>query len=130
MRDFDPEGDGKENPDEAPLAHDGDASTAWETGLYARRADFGGLKQGVGLLIDLGQARRVTGVTILMSKPGANLELRTSDRPAAKADDYSLVAGARDAGAHPPAGSIASRPIRLRLKPDASASGAPSPPEA
>ena len=104
VQDFDPEGDGRENPDETPLAHDGDASTSWETGLYARRADFGGLKQGVGLLIDLGQVRRVTGVSVLMSTPGANLELRTSDQPAKQAGQYSLVASARNAGAHPPAG--------------------------
>jgi hypothetical protein len=107
MRDFDPEGDGRENPDEVPLAHDGDASTAWETGLYARRPDFGGLKQGVGLLIDLGQARRVTGVTVLMTKPGANLELRAADAAAPQANGYTVVAGANNAGAHPPAGQPA-----------------------
>ena len=104
VHDFDPEGDGQENPDETPLAHDGDASTAWETVLYARRADFGGLKQGVGLLVDLGQVRRVTGVTVLMTKPGADLELRTADRSASQVGDYSVVATARNAGAHPAAG--------------------------
>jgi protein kinase-like protein len=104
VRDFDPEGDGRENPDETQLAHDGDASTAWETGLYARRPNFGGLKQGVGLLVDLGEARRVTSVTVLLTKPGANLELRAGDALAGQADGYTVVAGARDAGARPAAG--------------------------
>jgi hypothetical protein len=103
-RDFDPEGDGRENPDEVPLAHDGDASTAWETGLYARRADFGGLKQGVGLLFDLGRPQRVSSVTLLLTKPGANLELRAADAPGRDASGYSTVATAKNAGAHPAAG--------------------------
>jgi hypothetical protein len=110
LRDFDPEGDGRENPDETALAHDGDASTAWETGLYARRPNFGGLKQGVGLLVDLGQVRRVTGITVLFTKPGANLDMRAADTPATAAGGYAVVASARDAGAHPgagqPAGSV------------------------
>jgi hypothetical protein len=114
LRDFDPEGDGRENPDETALAHDGDASTAWETGLYARRPNFGGLKQGVGLLVDLGQVRRVTGITVLFTKPGANLDMRAADTPAGAASGYTVVASARDAGAHPsagqPAGSVVLTP--------------------
>ncbi|MFL6239047.1 MAG: protein kinase family protein [Actinomycetes bacterium] len=105
VRDFDPEGDGRENPDETQLAHDGDASTAWETGLYARRPDFGGLKQGVGLLLDLGSPQRVTSVTVLLTAPGATLELRAADTPAREAAGYSVVATASNAGAHPPAGA-------------------------
>jgi hypothetical protein len=104
LRDFDPEGDGRENPDETQLAHDGDASTAWETGLYAHRPNFGGLKQGVGLLVDLGSVQRVTTVTVLMTKPGATLELRAADTAAAQAAGYSVVATASNAGAHPPQG--------------------------
>jgi putative peptidoglycan lipid II flippase len=103
LRDFDPEGDRRENPDETTLAHDGDASTAWETGLY-RRANFGGLKEGAGLLIDLGTTRRITQVTVLFTKPGANVELRAADTAAEQAAGYTTVARAADAGSHPRAG--------------------------
>lgn len=61
--DLDPQGtDGGENPEDAPLAVDGDAATVWPTSSYAQ--DFGpaGLKTGVGLLLDLGRSRDVRAV--------------------------------------------------------------------
>ena len=52
---FDPEGDGEpENDSDVPLAFDGDPSTAWSTLEYRGSPDFGNLKDGVGLLLDLG----------------------------------------------------------------------------
>jgi hypothetical protein len=107
VRDFDPEGDGSENPDSVGLAVDGDASTAWSTTTYKNRPDLGGLKSGVGLLVDLGRPRPVKSVTVLLSEPGANLELRAGAAPAAGANGYQIVAHASDAGRHPPHGVAA-----------------------
>jgi hypothetical protein len=108
VKDFDPFGDRQENPDQAPYAIDGDSSTSWQTDLYLRRPEFGGLKPGVGLLIDLGRPRVVGGVTALLTKPGASIELRAADSAAISApqqlDPYRVVANARDAGNKPPAG--------------------------
>jgi hypothetical protein len=104
VHDFDPQGDGRENPEQAPLALDGDTSTAWQTATYAGRPDFGGLKSGVGLLVDLGRPRPVSSVTVLLTIPGANLDLRVGAARAADASGYQVVASATDAGAHPPHG--------------------------
>ncbi|MGZ6792844.1 MAG: protein kinase family protein [Mycobacteriales bacterium] len=82
VRDFDPDGDGQENPDQVRNATDGVPATAWATDLY-RTAMFGGLKPGVGLLLDLGKVTDVHRLQVGFSAPGATVELRTSvDAPA------------------------------------------------
>jgi putative peptidoglycan lipid II flippase len=75
--DFDPQGDGSENPSEVPLALDGDPATAWMTNHY-RTADFGGLKDGLGLWIGLGSTRRVASITIRSLTPGWAFQLQSS----------------------------------------------------
>jgi hypothetical protein len=61
---FDPQGDDRvESPKLVGNAYDKDASTYWETNWYSR-ADLGGLKDGVGLVLDLGSDHRVTSVTV------------------------------------------------------------------
>ncbi len=63
--DLDPQGtDGGENPEDAPLAVDGDPQTAWQTSSYEQQFGPGGLKTGVGLVIDLGEPRQVSGVDV------------------------------------------------------------------
>lgn len=53
VRSFDPEGDdGLENDEDAPRVIDDDPSTIWRTSCYSR-SDFGGLKDGVGLIVGL-----------------------------------------------------------------------------
>ncbi|BCJ65490.1 hypothetical protein GCM10009779_18070 [Polymorphospora rubra] len=54
---------------------DGDANTGWDTESYDGRGDFGGLKRGMGILIDLRQPREVTSVQVVLSTPGASAEL-------------------------------------------------------
>ena len=44
-----------------PLAYDGDPSTAWSTLEYRGSPNFGNLKDGVGLLLDLGDRSRCPG---------------------------------------------------------------------
>lgn len=62
---FDPEGDRAERNGEAPRVFDGKASTYWSSEGYAS-ANLGGLKKGVGVRLDLGQARPVSTVTLVL----------------------------------------------------------------
>jgi hypothetical protein len=63
VSDYDPEGDGTENPDEVALVNDGNAATFWSTESYQDR-DVGGLKPGVGLVLDLGSPKLVDRVEV------------------------------------------------------------------
>ncbi|WP_107766171.1 protein kinase family protein [Nocardioides terrigena] len=65
-RDFDPQGtDGQvENSDLVPLALDGNTATSWNTSSYNQQLGPGGLKTGVGLVLDLGRTRGVRQVDI------------------------------------------------------------------
>jgi hypothetical protein len=60
---FDPEGDQQESNSQAARVFDGNPATTWTTELY-RTAQFGNLKKGVGLLLDLGQPTSVHQVTL------------------------------------------------------------------
>jgi len=66
VQDVDPTsdgGDGSEHPDQTQLAIDGNPATAWSTDHYAS-PDFGNLKPGVGLWLDLGSPATVRSITI------------------------------------------------------------------
>jgi hypothetical protein len=64
-RDFDPQGSPpSENPGEAPRAVDGNPATAWSTLTYTQNLGPGGLKTGVGLVLDLGASHSVTEVDL------------------------------------------------------------------
>ncbi|WP_052866237.1 protein kinase family protein [Streptomyces niger] len=64
--DFDPPpgGDGTENPQEATKAADGKADTYWPTRNYYGRSDLGGLKSGVGLVLDLKKVQQVGSIKV------------------------------------------------------------------
>lgn len=57
-----------ENPSSAAQATDGNLSTAWQTSFYIGRPDFGGLKPGTGLLLDMGKSVRLSEVEVLFGK--------------------------------------------------------------
>ncbi|EFQ84552.1 hypothetical protein HMPREF0063_10404 [Aeromicrobium marinum DSM 15272] len=77
--DFDPEGtDGVENPDRVPLAIDGDPETGWTTSTYFRRADLGGIKSGVGLVLDLGGPRDVSSLRLRLGGEPTSLSVLAS----------------------------------------------------
>ncbi len=77
-RAIDPEGDGDERGDTAALAIDGDDDTYWRTERY-RSANFGNLKSGVGLIIDLGGSARLDEVTLGTESEGWSVELYVGD---------------------------------------------------
>ena len=63
--DFDPEGNPPtENPDEVPLAIDGKPGTGWRTLTYRGNPRLGGLKSGVGLVLDLGADHTVGSIDL------------------------------------------------------------------
>jgi hypothetical protein len=73
---FDPEGDGQERNDEAPLAVDGRPSTFWRTEHYS---SF--FKSGVGLVLDMGRRARVERVLVDSPAPGSTGEIQLGDSP-------------------------------------------------
>lgn len=76
---IDPEGrDGGENSADARLAADGSDATAWRTSQYFGSADFAGLKDGVGLVLDLGAQRELTSVEVRVGDAPTSLSVYTS----------------------------------------------------
>ena len=82
-RDFDPQGDDQtENPELVKLAYDGDPATGWRTVRYFGNPQLGGIKRGVGLVLDLGSAQPVRSVVVTLSGNGTNVELRVPKKDA------------------------------------------------
>jgi len=75
---FDPFGDGSENDSGVGAATDGDPATAWRSENY-----FDGdlRKPGVGLVLDLGRSREVTGFRLETPHPGWAFALGVGDDP-------------------------------------------------
>jgi hypothetical protein len=92
---FDPEGTPpEENPELAPLAVDGDKETAWRTVNYKQNFGPAGLKTGVGLVLDLGEAHDVTAVDITVLGGSTGLSLFVSDTAPSSVDGLTAVATA------------------------------------
>jgi hypothetical protein len=90
---FDPQGDGDpDNPGDVALTFDGDTATSWSTYEYRGSPAFGNLKDGVGLLLDLGSAQNVAAVTLTTSAPGATVEIRTGDSADGDLDAFTVAA--------------------------------------
>jgi serine/threonine protein kinase len=94
VTDFDPEGDGQENPARVARTVDSNTATYWQTKTYRDPAPFGGLKTGVGLVLDLGSPQQVGAVTVNFTRPGATVELKASLQKGATAADYTVAATA------------------------------------
>jgi serine/threonine kinase PknH len=73
---YDPEGDGHENDDLAPLAVDGDTTTFWKTEHYH---SFG--KTGVGLVLDAHRVRPVARVVVSTDTAGSSAEIEVGRSP-------------------------------------------------
>lgn len=90
--DFDPEGDPpRENPGQVPLAIDGNPATAWHTLVYRGDPHVGGIKSGVGLVVDLGSDQTVSSVELTLLGSPTELEIHAtppgvSDPPVELAD--------------------------------------------
>lgn len=87
-----PGGDGQENVKDIGKAADGNPATVWPTLTYRRNAEFGNLKNGVGLVFDLGKSTTVNSVTIQTSLPHSALQIRVGDSPDGPLDSYRVIA--------------------------------------
>ncbi|MEU0945900.1 protein kinase family protein [Streptomyces canus] len=77
--DFDPFGDGSEKPADIKKAYDNDISSYWETKFY-EGADFGNLKPGLGIILDLGKVQDIGKVTVtFMGDTSVELRAASSD---------------------------------------------------
>jgi hypothetical protein len=94
-RDFDPLGNGEENPGRVQYAFDGDKNTAWRTVTYYTK-DLG--KPGVGVLFDLGAARSIGAVGLNLVGNGTDLQVLTSNEAGTDPNDFELMAQATEAG--------------------------------
>jgi serine/threonine protein kinase len=66
-----------ESDTNAANAIDGNSSTPWTTHFYDNNPVFGGLQQGSGLLLNMGQTVKLSSVTVTFgSIPGANVEIK------------------------------------------------------
>lgn len=73
-------GGSSDHPEEASLAIDGNASTAWYTQHYAT-SSFGSLRSGSGLVLDLGTAVDVKRLVVQLAVPGTAVTVHAGDDP-------------------------------------------------
>ncbi len=78
---FDPAGDGEENEPRAAQAADGNPATSWNSDRYNTRA-FGGLKPGVGLVLELDRPADVAAITVTSATSGWSAAVYVADQPA------------------------------------------------
>ena len=93
---YDPQGDGQEHDEEVPNATDGNPSTFWETEDYRGSVTFGNLKDGVGIVLDAGEAVRLSSLTVVSDTPGyvAGIEAgSSSDGPFSPVSSSQTVGG-------------------------------------
>jgi eukaryotic-like serine/threonine-protein kinase len=101
---LDPQGDDGENDETAPAAVDADPASAWESSTY-KTADFGGLKDGVGLVVQLAKPALVSTVTVTANGSGGAFEVRTA--PGAGLGGSNVVG----------TGSVTGQPVAVALNP-------------
>ncbi len=70
---------GQENERKASWAIDGDLGTDWVTLGYFNKPDFGGLKEGLGLVLQLDGPKQARTLDVQFSKPGATVSIYGAD---------------------------------------------------
>jgi hypothetical protein len=71
-------GDGVEHNDLLRFLHDGNPQTVWTTEMYTSRT-FGGLKDGVGVIIDLGRSTSISELDVSGASAGWNAAVYVAD---------------------------------------------------
>ena len=101
-QDFDPEtdgGNGEELPELVGNVFDGDPATSWKTMSYKNRPNLGGLKPGVGVILDLGEPRTVTAAELTLTGGATSIELRvpSGEEPSMRTEADWMLVGANEA---------------------------------
>ena len=86
---FDSLPDETEHPEEAQNAFDGNPATTWGTEIYS--SPMHELKDGVGLVFDLGQSQEVSTIRIISPTPGYDVEVLTSEEQGTTLDAYDAL---------------------------------------
>lgn len=94
---FDPQGsDGEENEARVAMAHDGRPQTVWRSDRYNSRA-FGGLKDGVGLALQLERSEGVNRLVVRSTSSRWAASVYLADKPGRRLEDWgSPVASRRE----------------------------------
>ncbi len=88
VTDFDPfASPAEENPDDAPNSIDGDPATSWATVTYRGNPALGGLKPGVGLLLDLGSEKPARSVSVRFKNSPTSFEVYAAPSGVTQAPD-------------------------------------------
>ncbi|RBY88813.1 hypothetical protein [Blastococcus sp. TF02A-26] len=95
---YNPQDSDPENEGDVPLTLDGDPGTAWSTVDYQGSADFAGLKDGVGIVYDLGSDQALAAVTVTTNTPGVTMEARIGGSPTGDIAEWQVVATGTVAG--------------------------------
>ncbi len=88
---FNPQDSDPENEAAVPLTFDGDPTTAWSTVTYRGSPDFAGLKDGVGIVYDLGSEQALAAVTVTTTTPGATMEVRLGGGPGSDLAEWTVA---------------------------------------
>jgi hypothetical protein len=99
-----------ENNDQLGNLTDGNDTTRWRTDRYST-AEFGNLKDGLGIVVDLGTAVQLTSVTLATPSQGINYELRIADE-IVDPDEWRNVATVTNSGDE--AQSVFPEPVTTR----------------
>jgi hypothetical protein len=75
VRIIDPDSSNRSELDGADKVIDGDEDKGWETETYKNKPNFGNLKKGMGVWIDLGEPHTVKSVQAVLSATGASAQL-------------------------------------------------------
>jgi eukaryotic-like serine/threonine-protein kinase len=92
VRIVDPPDGTRDDTGEAKFTVDDDNDTGWETQRF-KQSNFGNIKPGMGVLINLGSPRNVSDVRVETSAPGVAMDIRTgtSDPGDTTAGDEQVV---------------------------------------
>jgi hypothetical protein len=85
---YDPNGDATEHDSDAAKATDGDSTTYWTTEHYGNQ-DFGGLKDGVGLVLNAPQSVALEKLTVTSDTPGFTAIVKAGSSPQSAQNDSS-----------------------------------------
>jgi hypothetical protein len=117
IRLVDPPGGDRTENDGIDKAIDEDKTTGWSTDEY-NSPRFGNLKPGMGLLIDLGSAKRLSAVHLTMSSPDATVAIRygAEDFGDTSSGDKQIANDYKDAVAAKPLGATAQVPLNVKTQ--------------
>jgi eukaryotic-like serine/threonine-protein kinase len=94
MTGYDPQGTGGEHDPSAREATDGNPSTYWYTERY-NSSNFGGLKNGVGLLLDAGSPKKIKQLIVVSDTSGFTARIESGN---SQAGPFATVSGTQTVG--------------------------------